>query len=98
MLNQNGGSRTDTLIKLVLIFFISLLSFSVGTFVGKQFSDSQHKLSALDADYTGKREAASVSPQSMDVKPEDALTDEDIANLTEEFVKSEKEKGRVPGQ
>lgn len=47
-MNQIGGSRTDTLIKLVLVFFLSLLSFSVGTFVGKQFSDSQHKIADLE--------------------------------------------------
>jgi cell division protein FtsN len=93
-MNQNGGSLTDTLVKLVLIFFISLLSFSVGTFVGKQFAEGQRKYSSLEADYNSHRDTASVSPDSNDVKPEEALTDEDIANLTEEFVKSEKEKGK----
>lgn len=87
-LGQEGGSRTDTLIKLVLIFFISLLSFSVGTFVGKQFSDSQHKKVALESEYEGNsRETASVPSDSLEVKPDEALTDKDIQKIAEEFTK-----------
>lgn len=93
-MNQHGGSLTDTLVKLVLIFFISLLSFSVGTFVGKQFADGQRKYTSLEADYNSQRETASVAADGEHVKSDEALTDEDIANLTEEFVKSEKEKGK----
>jgi cell division septation protein DedD len=94
MLGQNGGSRTDTLIKLVLIFFISLLSFSVGTFVGKQFSDSQHKLSQLENEYdssggSGSRETASIPAHALDVKPDEALTDKDIQQIADEFTKPE---------
>lgn len=33
----------DTLVKVVLVFFLSLLSFSVGTFIGKQVSDADHQ-------------------------------------------------------
>lgn len=96
MLNQNGSSKADTLVKLVLIFFISLLSFSVGTFVGKQFSDSQYKMAALESgegDHAGEngdvdaaRDTASVDPKSMDVEPKDALTEEDVASLQDELV------------
>lgn len=89
-LGQNGGSRTDTLIKLVLIFFVSLLSFSVGTFVGKQFSDSQHKRAMLEAEYDGgSRSTASVPEDSVEVKPEDALTETDIQKIADEFTKPE---------
>lgn len=89
--NQRGGSRTDTLIKLVLIFFISLLSFSVGTFVGKQFSDSQHKMASLESEYESgsARETASVPADSLEVKPEDALTEKDVQNIAEEFTNPE---------
>lgn len=91
MLNQKGGSRTDTLIKLVLIFFISLLSFSVGTFVGKQFSDSQHKMASLESEYDshGDRETASIPEHSTEVKPDQALTEKDIQEIAEEFTKSD---------
>lgn len=47
-MSGNQSTGTDTLVKTVLIFFISLLSFSIGTFVGKKFSDNQHKLVALE--------------------------------------------------
>lgn len=42
------SQKTDNLIKLALVFFVSLLSFSIGTYVGKKYSDNQHKLSALE--------------------------------------------------
>lgn len=85
--SQVGSAKTDTMVKLVLIFFISLLSFSVGTFVGKQFSDSQYKMAALEGNEDTDRDPASVDPHGMDVTPSDALTDEDIASLEEEFTK-----------
>lgn len=88
--NENGGVRTDVVIKFILVFFIALLSFSVGTFVGKQFSDSQHRLAALETDYQKSesqiRETASIPPGQMDVAPEKALTDEDISKMAEDFV------------
>ncbi|MFK8138000.1 MAG: SPOR domain-containing protein [Bdellovibrionales bacterium] len=89
MLNQNGGSRTDTVIKLALVFIISLLSFSIGTFVGQQFSDQQHRTAAIENVGNSARATASISPDSLEVKPEDALTDADIASITEEFANAE---------
>jgi cell division protein FtsN len=55
------GAKTDVMVKLVLVFFISLLSFSIGTFVGKKYSDNQHKLAALEPGKGGheNREVAS---------------------------------------
>ncbi len=89
-LNQNGGSKTDTIVKLILVFFVSLLSFSVGTFVGKQFSDSQHRLASLEKDYQNEanegRSTASVQEEGLDVKPNEILSQEDVAKLAEEFV------------
>jgi len=86
ILNQNGGAKADTLVKLVLIFFISLLSFSVGTFVGKQFSDSEHKMAALEGGENHvERHTASVPPDATEVNPSEALTEEDISSLEEEF-------------
>lgn len=37
-------NRTDVAIKLLLVVFLSILSFCIGTFVGKQFSDAQDRL------------------------------------------------------
>ncbi len=42
------SQKTDTMIKLALVFTISLLSFSIGTYVGKMYSDNQHKLAKLE--------------------------------------------------
>jgi hypothetical protein len=39
---------SPVVIKLILVFFLSLLAFSVGTFVGKQFSDSQSRIEELE--------------------------------------------------
>src|SRR6187397_2225036 len=92
MLNRSGSAKTDTLVKLVLIFFISLLSFSIGTFVGKQFSDSQHKKIANEGEVDeALRDTASIDPKSLDVAPQDALNEEDLANLDDEFVNTKKE-------
>ena len=90
VMNKRGTSRTETLVKLVLIFVISLLSFSVGTFVGKQFSDSQHKMASLEKEFHGDRATASAKEDSEhgSAKKEGALTDQDIASLTEEFIEA----------
>lgn len=93
MANSNGA-KTDTVVKLVLVFFIALLSFSIGTFVGKKFSDNQHKLAQLEPtsnehEASADREIASISPDAHSVKPNDALSDDEIAKLAEEFVADE---------
>jgi cell division protein FtsN len=103
MSGEKYGSKTDVVVKLVLVFFIALLSFSIGTFVGKKFSDNQYKLaqlepqgghggtseetaSATDAGSVENRGIASISPKAGEVKPEKALTDDEIAKLASEFV------------
>lgn len=86
------SSKTDVVVKLALVFFISLLSFSIGTFVGKKYSDNQHQLSALEPQKSGshsaEREIASEPAHSTEGKP-GAMTDEEIAKLAEEFVADE---------
>lgn len=97
---ERYGSKTDVVVKLVLVFFISLLSFSIGTFVGKKFSDNQHRLAQLEggAEHvtasedtsTGEdRGVASIDPHATDLKPEKVLTDDEIAKLAEEFISDE---------
>ena len=99
--NEHGGLKTESLVKLSLIFVISLLAFSVGTYVGKQFSDSQYKMASLEKEYKERSTASDGIPEyedegeeglaeDNDENSEDALTDEDIASLTEEFVETEK--------
>lgn len=91
----NNGAKTDVVVKLVLVFFISLLSFSIGTFVGKKFSDNQHKIAQLEPKSNPgelEREVASVHPEASEVKPKDALNDDEIKKLAEEFVSDDEGK------
>jgi cell division septation protein DedD len=95
---ERYGSKTDVVIKLALVFFISLLSFSIGTFVGKKFSDSQHKLAQLEpgsADDTPfaeeGREVASIPSDASEESNSKPLSDSEIAKLAEEFVTDEVE-------
>lgn len=88
------SSKTDAFLKLGLFFFIALLSFSIGTFVGKKFSDNQHQLAALEpqknshgesahGDGHAERGVASTTPSEH---RSGAMTDDEIAKLAEEFV------------
>ena len=101
-MNQTGGSRTDVLIKLVLLFFTSLLSFSVGTFVGKQFSDKKQNLvERYEPAFTegeDVRGVANVDEVSVDeaTPKEDVLTEEDIAALADELSKSQPKQEEAP--
>ncbi|MCC7403921.1 MAG: SPOR domain-containing protein [Bdellovibrionales bacterium] len=88
MLNQAGGTQADTIVKLVLIFFISLLSFSVGTFVGKQVSDSDYKRAALEEDYQSFRQADAGDEHGKESG--EKVSEEELSSLTEEFVNKEK--------
>lgn len=49
---------TNRIIELCLVFLVSILSFSVGTFVGKKYSDNQHKLALLDPNNKSGQEAS----------------------------------------
>jgi cell division septation protein DedD len=104
---ERYGSKTDVVVKLVLVFFIALLSFSIGTFVGKKFSDNQHKIADLEGadmppvadesdDAGEERGIASVHP-AAEIKPDKALSDEEIAKLAEEFV-SDDVKSEAPSK
>lgn len=85
---EKGSSKADTLVKVVLVFFISLLSFSVGTFVGKQVSDSDHRRMALEGEYKAERSIAST--EGKDGESADKISEKEVESLTEEFVNKEK--------
>ncbi len=92
MFSEKGSSKTDTLVKVVLVFFISLLSFSVGTFVGKQVSDSDHRRMALEGEYKTDRGVASTEKGEgkAEGEHEEKISDKEVESLTEEFVNKEK--------
>lgn len=90
MAKDSGSSRTDTIVKVMLVFFISLLSFSVGTFVGKQVSDSDHRRMALESEMKDGRDVAS---QETEAANNSKVSEKDVDNLAEEFVNKEKNAG-----
>jgi cell division septation protein DedD len=86
---EKMASKTDVMVKLVLVFFISLLSFSIGTFVGKKYSDNQHQLAALEPSKTSSEEAhgeRAVASVGAEGEKNNTMSDDEIAKLAEEFV------------
>lgn len=77
------ASKSDAFIKLILVFVISLLSFAVGTFVGKKYSDQQHKMLAYEPT---NKESHDVASKKDPTHTANQMTDEEIAKLAEEFV------------
>ncbi len=80
--------NTNRIIELTLVFFISLFSFSIGTFVGKKYSDNQHRLSQLEPVKNESGDTAQISGEVINtaaVPTEDTLSDADVAQLAEEF-------------
>ncbi len=79
---------TNRIIELCLVFLISVLSFSIGTFVGKKYSDNQHKLALLDPQYNKnlqKSENAEHKEIADTAVPNSNMTDEEIAKMSKEF-------------
>ncbi|OYZ23463.1 MAG: hypothetical protein B7Y39_04730 [Bdellovibrio sp. 28-41-41] len=87
------GAKSDVAVKLVLVFFISLLSFSIGTYIGKKYSDNQHKLAQLEpaaAGHDEKRAIASEHDEHHAAPAKDQMiSDDEIKNLAEEKLKKE---------
>lgn len=83
--------NTNRIIELALVFFISLFSFSIGTFVGKKYSDNQHRLALLEPNKkTEERQAIENAASNTDAAAatamsENEITDADVAKLAEEF-------------
>lgn len=90
---KKAGSKVDIFVKLVLVFFISLLSFSLGIYVGKQVSDSEYQAAKYEAkDYQKFRKMASLEGEDEESNEAQGLSEEEIESLTEEFVNKEKDK------
>ncbi len=90
--NQTGSAKADVIVKLVLVFFISLLSFSIGTFVGKKFSDNQHKLAKyeptheVDSKHGSETAKGAHMGEGAGNSDSPTMTDAEVAKLAEEFV------------
>ena len=95
--DRRSGNRTDTIIKLLMVLFISLFSFSVGTFFGKKTTESALRRAALEQEgdealTDEERETASIPPGHMDVKPEDALNEDDLDGFKDMVAKKDDHK------
>jgi cell division protein FtsN len=92
--DEGGNTRMDTVLKMLLITFIALLAFSSGVYFGKQLSDSDYQLKALESDFTNTH-GAKLADGSFDGGPEETLNREEAAalseSLAEKLVKGEKE-------
>lgn len=87
------SQKTDTVIKLALVFFISLLSFSIGTFVGKKYSDNQHKLASLEPQKSNPQATTDTSEFASTHEGEKGksgkMSDEEVAKIAEEFAQDD---------
>ena len=54
MKRQAGSARFDTVLKMLLIAFISLLAFSSGVFFGRVMAENDGRLKALESDFEGE--------------------------------------------
>jgi septal ring-binding cell division protein DamX len=88
----SSGNRVDTAVKLILVFFIALLSFSIGIFVGKSVSDADYREAALErGDFqkfkNSKNLEHGTGHDAQKDKSAEEISDDEIARLTEEFVR-----------
>lgn len=83
--NEHGSSRMDTVLKMLLIAFVSLLAFSSGVYFGKQMSDSDHQMKALESDFSSQKYAAGEEEGS-----DDEIAEEEVAALSDKYVNEEK--------
>jgi cell division septation protein DedD len=87
--NESGSSKMDTVLKMMLIAFISLLAFSSGVYFGKQLSDSDYQLKALEGDFNNAP-TKTAENKDYDTKPEDAINQEEVTALSDKMVNAEK--------
>lgn len=85
--NELGSSRMDTVLKMLLIAFVSLLAFSSGVYFGKQMSDSDHQLKALESDFSSQKYAANTDEASG---TDEQIEEEEVAALSDKYVNEEK--------
>lgn len=100
------GAKSDVAVKLVLVFFIALLSFSIGTYIGKKYSDNQHKLAQLEpekkssdrqvasensSEHTSEHGAEASGHEAAKDEHNEMLSDDEIKKLAkEEFIADDK--------
>jgi DedD protein len=85
--------NTNRVIELALVFFVSLLSFSIGTYVGKKYSDNQHRLAQLEPKSPTQDEGHVVETKTEGTAHagahQETISDADVAKIAEEFAQDE---------
>jgi cell division protein FtsN len=87
---EQSSSRMDTVLKMLLIAFVSLLAFSSGVYFGKQMSDSDHQLKALESDFNTST-AVAAATNTEGTTGEEQMGDEEVAALSEKYMNAEKD-------
>lgn len=99
MSENKVSNKTDTIVKVILVFAISLLSFGIGAFVGKSYGERQAKLASLEpkaqpvADHAiaDQQEVVAAHGEGHETAGNtEELNQDDLAKLAEEFVNDEK--------
>lgn len=90
MSGQVGSSRFDNVLKFLLIACISLLAFSTGVYFGREMTDSDYQLKALESNVDESQGHAAEKNKDYDVQEEDAIAAEDVEALTDKYVNAEK--------
>ena len=87
MANQSE-TKIDTIVKSVLVIFLCLFSFSIGTYVGNRFSNYQHQLSLIKGEVqTSELATKDLSLEAKNDEMElsatelEPMTSDDVANL-----------------
>lgn len=89
---EQSSSRMDTVLKMLLIAFVSLLAFSSGVYFGKQMSDSDHQLKALESDFNTQSYTAE-NAEGKAAPGDEAMGEQEVASLSDKYVNAEKETG-----
>lgn len=104
----NTGSmakKSDAVLKLVLIFFVSLLSFAIGTFAGMKLVEQKYKLAQLEPNAnheTASQESSSHESANREIASTEGshaeaaaptktekMTDEEFNKVVEEFAQDD---------
>jgi cell division protein FtsN len=83
-----GNSRFDTVLKMLLIAFVSLLAFSSGVYFGREMTENDYKLKALESDFqdTHTQVASAEKQDDYSLEEEDAIGSEEVEALAQKVI------------
>lgn len=96
-MSAQAETKVDTIVKVVLVFFVCLLSFSVGTYVGDRFSNYKHRIAQLTGeqsqDMPTDLASLEVNSETVTATPSEmeAMTSDEVAKLAASLEQVESE-------